>query len=112
MHKIIEFWEIPFFAQQAPTEGPGFGSFLPLIFIFLAMWFLLIAPQRKKQKLHQKMVSALATGDEVITTGGIYGVVTNVKPDRFVLRIGDGTKIEVNRAFIHTVEKKGEATHA
>lgn len=72
---------------------------------FAAMWFLLIAPQRKKQKQHRQMLESLTTGDEIITSGGIYGVITNVKDDRFVVRIAEGTKVELNRAFVHAAVK-------
>ena len=81
-------------------------SLLPFVLMFAAMWFLLIAPQRKKQKEHQKLINSLATGDEVLTSGGIYGVVTNVKPDRVVVKIAENTKIEVARTFVTSVQKK------
>jgi preprotein translocase subunit YajC len=101
-----------FFAQTAPTPaGPGGGlmSFLPMILIFGAMYFFMIAPQRKKQKEHQKMLESLGSGDEVITAGGIYGEITNKKDDRYVIRIADNTKIEVGKAFIASlVRKSGE----
>jgi preprotein translocase subunit YajC len=74
--------------------------------MFAAMYFLMIAPQRKKQKEHTKMLEALSTGDEVVTAGGIYGEITNKKEDRFVIRIAEGTKIEVGKAFIHALVKK------
>jgi preprotein translocase subunit YajC len=101
-----------FFAQTAPAPaGPGGGlmSFLPMILIFGAMYFFMIAPQRKKQKEHQKMLESLTSGDEVITAGGIYGEITNKKDDRYVIRIADNTKIEVGKAFIASlVRKAGE----
>lgn len=81
-------------------------SFLPFILIFAAMYFLMIAPQRKKQKEHTKMLESLSSGDEVITAGGIYGEITNKKDDRFVIRIADGTKVEIGKAFIHALVKK------
>ncbi|MDB6094061.1 MAG: preprotein translocase, YajC subunit [Verrucomicrobia bacterium] len=77
--------------------------------LFAAMYFLMIAPQRKKQKELQKMIESLSTGDEVVTTAGIYGTITNVKDDRFVVRIADNTKIEVGKAFIGTVVTKTTA---
>ncbi len=91
--------------QPAPAPG-GLMSFLPFVLIFAAMYFLMIAPQRKKQKEHTKMLDALSTGDEVITAGGIYGEITNKKDDRFVVRISDGTKVEIGKAFIHALVKK------
>jgi preprotein translocase subunit YajC len=95
------------FAQAAPAgSGGGLLSVLPLVLMFAAMYFFMIAPQRKKQKEHQKMLEALNSGDEVITAGGIYGEITNKKDDRFVVRIAEGTKIEVGKGFIQTVVRK------
>lgn len=96
---------------QAPAPAPSGASalmqFLPLVLMFAAMYFLLIAPQRKKQKEHEKMLAALTTGDEVVTAGGIYGVITQVKDDRFVIRIGDNNaKVEVGKGFISALVKK------
>ena len=92
------------FAQASPGGGgSGLGGFLPILIMFAAMYFLLIAPQRKKQKQHQKMVSELASGAYVVTSGGIYGTITNVKDDRFVLRIAEGTKIEITKNSIASV---------
>src|SRR5471032_1750651 len=70
----------------AQTAAPAAGGFPPSMIIvwllFIAgFYFLFIAPQRKKQKEHDKMLSTLQSGDEVVTTGGIYGVITNVKDD-------------------------------
>ena len=86
-------------AQAAAPSG-GLGSFLPIILLFVGMWFLIIAPQRKRQKAHDKMLLELKTGDEIITSGGIYGTITNVKDDRLVVRIADNTKIELGKSFV------------
>lgn len=64
------------------------------------MWFLIIAPQRKRQKAHDKMLTELKTGDNVMTSGGIFGTITNVKDDRFVLRIADNVKIEISKQSV------------
>ena len=95
-------------AQQAAPGGGGGGliSLLPMVLLFAAMYFLMIAPQRKKQKEHEKMLKALESGDEIVTTGGIYGTITNVKEDRFVVRIADNTKIEVGKGFVSAVVNK------
>lgn len=77
-----------------------------LVFMFGAMYFLMIAPQRKKQKEHDKMLKALTTGDEIVTTGGIYGTITSVKEDRFIVRISDSAKIEIGKGFVHALVKK------
>lgn len=86
-------------AQAAPAGG-GLSQFLPIILLFIGMWFLIIAPQRKRQKAHEKMLSELKTGDDIITSGGIYGTITNVKDDRFVVKIADGVKIELTKQSV------------
>lgn len=84
-------------------------QFLPLVLMFAAMYFLLIAPQRKKQKAHEKMMSELQAGDEIITTGGVYGTITSVKDDRFVVRVSEGQKLEISKGFIHACVKRANA---
>lgn len=98
------------FAQSAPGGGgSGLGGLLPILIMFAAMYFLLIAPQRKKQKQHQKMITELTSGADVVTSGGIYGTITNVKDDRFVLRIAEGTKIEITKNSIASVISSEDA---
>ena len=87
-------------AQTAAPSGGGLSQFLPIILLFIGMWFLIIAPQRKKQKAHDKMITDLKTGDAIITSGGIYGSITNVKDDRFVVRVADNVKIELTKQSI------------
>lgn len=99
-----------FLAQTgAPPQQPG-GipgvMILGYVLLFAAMYFFMIAPQRRKQKEHERMVKSLETGDEVITNGGIFGVITNVKEDRFVVRIADNTKIELGKGFVQSVLKQ------
>ena|SRR5438477_12701130 len=100
-------------AQAPAAPAPGGNPLLmivPYALLFVAMYFLMIAPQRKKQKELEKMIAGLKSGDEVLTTGGIYGVITSVKDDRFVVRIGDNNaKVEVGKGFISTVVKKADA---
>jgi preprotein translocase subunit YajC len=102
------------FLAQAQPAAPGGASMLmqmlPLVLMFGAMYFLLIAPQRKKQKEHEKMLTTLKAGDEIVTTGGIYGTITSVKDDRFVVRVGDNNqKLEVGKGFVHALVKKDGA---
>jgi len=77
--------------------------------MFAAMYFLLIAPQRKKQKEHDKMLTTLGAGDEIVTTGGIYGTITSVKDDRFTVRIGENVKVEIGKGFVSALVKKSGA---
>ncbi len=98
MHLPEFFFSLPL--AQAAAPGGGIGQFLPIILLFVGMWFLIIAPQRKRQKAHEKMLTELKSGDEIVTNGGIYGTITNVKDDRFVVRIADNTKIELGKQFV------------
>jgi preprotein translocase subunit YajC len=96
-------------AQQAAPSPNPLLSMLPLFLLVGGMYFLMIAPQRKKQKQLEKMLAALQSGDEVVTTGGLFGTITNIKDDRYVIRVGDNTKIEVAKGFIQSVIKKDGA---
>lgn len=113
MMKISTLTELPLsLAQAAPSAPGGGGMATQLIFfglMFAAMYFLLIAPQRKKQKEHEKMLAAIETGDEIITSGGIYGTVSNVRQDRLVVKISENTKIELAKGSISTVVRKAGA---
>ena len=114
MPKMSSLFSTVEFLAQTTAPGPQQGSpawmqVLPMVLLFAAMYFLMIAPQRKKQKEHDRMLKSLESGDEVVTTGGIFGVITNVKDDRFVVRIADNTKIEIGKAFVQTVVKKSGA---
>jgi preprotein translocase subunit YajC len=86
-------------AQAQPQQGGG--SFLLMMALFMgAMYFLMIAPQRKKQKEHQKMVDALAAGDEILTSGGLYATVVSIKEDRLIVRVADNTRVELSKQFV------------
>lgn len=92
----------PILAEAPAPTGPG-GipmNLIVMVFLFIGMWFLLIAPQRKRQKEHAKMLENLVSGDEIMTNGGIFGTITNVKEDRFIVKIAENTKIEVSKASV------------
>ena len=87
----------------------GIGQFIPLVLIFVIFYFFLIRPQQKKVKDHKAMVEALKRGDEVITSGGIIGVVDRVmEDDRIEVTIGEGTKVQIIRSTITSLLKKEE----
>lgn len=88
----------------------GIQSIVPLILVFGIMYFLLIRPQQKKLKDHQKMVAALRRGDQVITQGGIVGKVSKVKDDsnEIEVEIASGVNVRVVRSTIATVVNKTE----
>lgn len=100
------------FLAQAEGAPPGNGAmmqFLILGLLFAGMWFLIIAPQRKKQKQLDAMIKALKQGDEIVTTGGIFGTVASIRSDRFIIRVADNTRIEFSKnAIAAVVNKKGE----
>ena len=91
----------------------AFAQFVPLILIFVIMYFLLIRPQQKKVKEHQAMIAALRRGDEVVTAGGLIGKISKVKDDAEVeLELATGLKVRVVRATIAQVRSKTEPAAA
>lgn len=98
-----------FLAQAAPEQPNLFVSMMPLIFIFIIFYFLLIRPQQKKAKNHAKLVESIKTGDAVVTNAGIHGVVTNVKEKTLILKIADNVKVEFDRASVVSVVKTAES---
>lgn len=93
-------------AQGVPGQGDPSGSlrFMIIMFAFLAiMWFLIITPQRRMQKKHQKMVTELKKGDEVVTEGGIIGTIVHLTDDRLTIKTGESTRIMVARGKIARV---------
>lgn len=97
-----------------PAEGGGGGSailgMLPFILMFLVLYLLILRPQMKKQKAHQKMVDELKKGDQVVTSGGLHGVVVNIKDDVVVLKIAENVKVDLSRSAVSQVKgNEGEA---
>ena len=89
---------------EAPSPPMGaFGSLVPFILIFVIFYFLLIRPQKQKQKKLQQQVDAMRTGDKVITAGGIHGLVTNVKKESVTVKVDNNTRIEFEKGSIATV---------
>ncbi|SHH19492.1 preprotein translocase subunit YajC [Marivita hallyeonensis] len=90
-------------------EGSAIAQFIPLILIFAIMYFLLIRPQQKKMKEHQKMVEALRRGDVVVTQGGLIGKVVKVKENNELdVEIAEGVKVRVVQNTIVQVMSKTE----
>ncbi len=90
-------------------SGQGIAQFIPLILIFIIFYFFLIRPQQKRVKDHKAMVESLKRGDEVITSGGIIGIVDRVmEDDRIEVKISDDTKVQIIRSTITSLLKKEE----
>src|SRR5216110_2783289 len=91
--------------QQAP--GGGIGSFfVPLIFIFVIMYFVMIRPQKKRQQDQQRLISSVKTGDHVVTNAGIHGLISNVKETTVIVKVADNVKIEMEKSAIASVLKE------
>ncbi|WP_371036525.1 MULTISPECIES: preprotein translocase subunit YajC [unclassified Rhodosalinus] len=87
----------------------AFAQILPLILIFAIMYFLLIRPQQKRMKEHQKMVENLRRGDQVVTQGGLIGKITKVKDDNEIeVELADGVRVRVVQNTIAQVLSKTE----
>ncbi|MEO1910996.1 MAG: preprotein translocase subunit YajC [Paracoccus sp. (in: a-proteobacteria)] len=104
----------PAYAQAAGGAGGGaaFAQFIPLILIFLIMYFLMIRPQQKRAKQHREMVSNVKKGDTVITQGGILAKVASVRDDELEVEIAQGVRIRVVRSTIAQVVNKTEPVAA
>ncbi len=97
--------------QPTPVANPMVNLF-PLILIFVIFYFLLIRPQKKQEKEHQKMLKAIDKNDQVVTSGGIHGTVVNVKDKTVTLRVDENVKIEVEKNCISFVKKAQSAAEA
>ena len=102
--------EMAYAMGTQPGGGGGSGSqiytFLPIILIYVIFYFLLIRPQQKQRKEHQNLLSNLKVGDNVLTSGGIYGRVTGLKDDKVTVEISDKVRVKVNRGNIAGVIKQ------
>jgi|TARA_B110000211_G_C13990479_1_gene513752 preprotein translocase subunit YajC len=88
-------------------NGQGIAQFIPLILIFVIFYFFLIRPQQKRVKDHKMMVEGLKRGDEVITSGGIIGIVDRVmEDDRIEVTLTDNVKVQIIRSTITSLLKK------
>ena len=111
MHPMI--FTILFLAQQsaAPAQPQPdlLSTLLPFLFMGVVFYFILIRPQQKRQKQHQQLLANLKTGDKVVTSSGIHGLIANVKETTFLLKIADNVKIEIDKSAVSGVEKQSEA---
>lgn len=103
--ECIMFWSTAY-AQAGAAAGPSaFEQFLPMILIMVVFYFLVIRPQAKRQKEHQKFVSDLKRGDEVVTASGIFGRVEGITDNIVNLEIADGVRIKVLRSQVAGTQK-------
>ncbi len=99
------------FAQAAPAAQGGTEStllsLLPLVLMFVVLYFIMIRPQMKRQKEHKAMVEALAKGDEVVTAGGLLGKIAKLGDSYLHVEVADGVEIQVQRSAVVQVLPKG-----
>jgi preprotein translocase subunit YajC len=99
--------ELAYAMGQQPGGGQGsqIWSFLPIIFIFVIFYFLLIRPQQKRAKEHRTLLENIRVGEYVLTTGGIYGKITAIRENIVTLEISDKVRVKVSRGNIGGVVK-------
>ena len=100
------------YAQTAPAAAPGgtestLFSLLPLVLMFVVLYFIMIRPQMKKQKEHKAMVEAIAKGDEVVIAGGVLGRVAKVGDTYLNVEVANGVELQVQRVAVVQVLPKG-----
>ena len=95
------------YAQSATGGDGGLIGFLPIILMFVLLYFLMIRPQMKRAKETKAMVEALQKGDEVITAGGVLGRITKLGDAYLTIEIAPNTEISVQRAAVQTLLPKG-----
>jgi preprotein translocase subunit YajC len=104
----MDFFISSAWAQAAPAQQPdALTSFIPLIIIFVVFYFLLIRPQTKRAKEHRKMVSELKVGDEVVTSGGVLGKISDAGDQFLEVEIATGVTVKVQRSTVSMVMPKG-----
>ena len=100
-------------AQTAPAAATGgdmqssLMSMLPLVLMFVVLYFVMIRPQMKKQKEHRAMIEALGKGDEVVTGGGMLGKVTKLGEAHLSLEVANNVEIQIQRSAVIQVLPKG-----
>ena len=101
------------FAQTAPAAAAGgdmqssLMSMLPLVLMFVVLYFVMIRPQMRKQKEHRSMIEALAKGDEIVTSGGLLGKVSKMGDSYLSLEVANGVELQVQRTAVVQVLPKG-----
>ena len=99
-------------AEPAAGGASALGSFFPLILIFVCFYVFIIRPQQKKAREHQQLLNALKKDDKILTTGGIYGTVMQVKGDIIEVKIAENVKVQVAKSAIGSVIQPGQNSNA
>ena len=97
----------PAFAQAAPSGDSGYIGLLPIVLMFVLLYFLMIRPQMKRAKETKAMIEALQKGDEVVTAGGVLGRITKISDAYISLEIAPNTEINVQKTAVQVLLPKG-----
>jgi preprotein translocase subunit YajC len=92
----------------APAPGAGLLGILPFILMFVVAYYVMIRPQMRRQKEQTKLVSSLKTGDRVVTSSGIHGLISNVKETTVIVKVADNVKLEMEKTAVTNVVKTTE----
>ena len=104
---MIDFFITNAYAQAAPAQG-GSGSFLVMMVLFFVIfYFMLMRPQMKQAKEHKKLIENLAKGDEVATSGGMLGKITEIGDNFIALEVAKDTEIKIQKHAVTTLLPKG-----
>ena len=98
---------VSFILAQGGGQGGGMMTLFPLLLMFVMMYFLLIRPQRLRQKELAEQVARMKKGDKVISAGGIHGIVANIKDLTVIVKVAENVKLEFQKASITTIIPKG-----
>jgi preprotein translocase subunit YajC len=102
-------------AAAAPAQPSPLTSFVPLIFIFVIMYFVLIRPQQKRAKEQQSLISSAKSGDEIVTSGGLHGIISNARDPEsktVLVKFAENVKMEVDKSAITSVTKASATNRA
>ena len=106
---MFDFISTAYAMGTGPADGAQpnpIASLLPFALMFLVLYLLILRPQMKKQKNSQRMIDEREKKDQIVTSGGIHGIIENIKDDILVVKIADNVKIEVSRAAVSRVKNK------
>jgi preprotein translocase subunit YajC len=92
-------------AGAAPAGGFVLAQLFPFLLIIVVFYFLVLAPGNKEKKKREEMLKAIQRGDKVLTRGGLWGHVADIKENTLTVKISENTRVEVDRSYIESVEK-------
>lgn len=98
-------------AEGGATQGPGYEMIVMIALFFAIMYFMIIRPQQKRAKDHQKLISSLSKGDEIVTSGGMLGKILKVGENSVQVEVSEGVAIKLQKNSISSVLPKGSLKH-